>query len=294
MAQPDTCDTNKTFATRLTRRMQEARMSEQDVARRMKVDPTLVRRWKSGNAYPNEMMLRRLANALKLDAAYLSGEERVKEPASLSEQRALQAEKQLLEGARIDDVISRHGYHDARDLFIAIARYTKAQPFTDDEKGYFYKNIRAGMEAKNITITQMCWSVGVGKCVLDAWRGGSRMPARCLIPRIASILGMSGRELLGGPPHAEDRKITTPQIMVPPEKACDDSKAIQSGEAQQDMGSLKISVRYAADAKGKYADYSFDGKAFSVKMTASLVGISPETLSDIGEEMQNAAIAMIR
>jgi len=278
----------KTFTTRLTRRMQEARLSEQEVARRMNVEPALVRRWKFGNAYPNDMMLCRLANLLKLDVDYLSGEERAKETASLSEQRALTAEQQLLEGVQIDDVIHRHGYQDARDLFVAITRYTKAPPFTDDEKGYFYKNIRARMEEKGITCTQMCWSVGVGKSVIDAWRSGSRMPARCLIPRVASILGMSGRELLGGPPLPEDREKTAPPLLKVPETVQKDAAA------REESGSLSIRVRYAADAKGKYADYSFDGAMFSVKFTAPLTGITPETLVDIGEEMQSAAVAMIR
>ena len=290
MAEANISDKIKTFSTRLTRRMQEGRMSEQEVARRMNVEPALVRRWKFGSAYPNDMMLRRLANVLRLDAEYLSGAERVKETASPSEQRALTAEKQLLEGNRVDEVVAWNGYQDTRDLFVAIAKNTKAPPFTDDEKGNFYKNIRARMEEKGITNTQMCWSTTVGLSTVEAWRCGSRMPARCLIPRIASILCMTGRELLGGPPLPEDRELAKPSETEASKKEQDEKDTATQAES----GSLKINVRYAADAKGKYADYGFDGMRFTVKLTTTLVGITPEMLMEIGEEMQGAAIAMIR
>ena len=178
----------------------------------------------------------------------------------------------------LDEVIARHDYHDARDLFIAIARYTKTPPFTDDEKGSFYKNIRSRMEEKGITLTQMCWSAGVGRATLDAWRGGARIPARCLIPRIASILGMTGRELLGGPPLPEDRELIKPTVPENPIK----EQGVKDMQEQKESGTLKISIRYGADAKGKYAEYSFDGRMFTVKFTAPLTGITPETLADIG------------
>jgi len=285
--------------------MQEARMSEQEVARRMNVEPALVRRWKFGNAYPNDMMLRRLANVLKLEVAFLSGEERANRELSQAEQRVADAEKMLYSGAGVMDTVSKLGYKDARDMMTQMKNHSKAQKYTDDEQGWFYKNVREKMREKKITSTQMSWSVGVDVTSVSNWRCGKRMPPRCLIPRISSLLGMSGRELLGGPPLPGDREKTSPPQLVKPqlEKApvVPESSIVSAApesapevEVRKEDGTLKIAVRYAADAKGKYADYVFDGKYFTVKITAPLTGLLPETLADVGEEMQKAAIAMIR
>ena len=65
-------------------------------------------------------------------------------------------------------------------------------------------------------------------------------------------------------------------------------------EEQKQDGALEIVVRYAAEAKGRYAEYTFDGKAFAVKITSPLTGLTPETLADMGDEMQKAAVSMIR
>lgn len=124
------------------------------------------------------------------------------------------------------------------------------------------------------------------------------MPIRCLIKRIAHVLGTTGRELLGGPVLAEDT------IKRPPPEKKDVKKAEAEGvkkdnrmelpEKCEEVGGLRIKVKHTAEANGRYAEYYFDGVFFTVKMEKELKGITPEVLMEVGEEMQQAAISMTK
>ena len=298
-----TANENKTFVVRLTRRMQEANISESELAKRMQIKPTLVRRWKRGNAYPQGLMMRRLAGILQVEENYLTRDEaeRKKSEHLESQIRALDAEKRLTEGKSINEVIAELEYGNSSAMFAAISKHSKACPYTEKEQGDFRKTLSDRMREKEITRVQFSWSVGIGLSSVDNWLGGRRMPPRCLIAKIAGVLSLTGRELLGGPPLLCDKE-KTDRTAVPEkgaeastsEKEVETSAPDRSDAFCKTDGTLEIKMRYAAEGKGKHAEFRFDGKVFSVKITTPLDGISPEILSDVGEELQRAAVAMTK
>ena len=306
---------NQTFVTRLTRRMREASITETELARRLQIRSSLVRRWKCGNAYPQGIMMRRLADALQVKESYLNcGEPEKKTPGQIAlENRALNAEKLLFEGKSINDVAAECGYKSSTAMFISISFFSEACPYTDDEQGAFRKIFSDRLEAMGLTQNQFAWSVGLSKSTISNWAIGNKMPPRCLIPLIARTLGLTGREVLGGPPLPCDREKTVvaqhekeqssvikeeslmPKDQSPtPKKTAVIKSPESAGEGWMKDGTLEIRARYAAEGRGKHAEFQYDGNTFCVKFTTPLDCMSPETLSDIGDELQRAAVVMIK
>ena len=216
-----TANENKTFVVRLTRRMQEANISESELARRLQIKPTLVRRWKRGNAYPQGLLMRRLAGVLQVEENYLTRDETERKKAEHleSEFRALNAEKRLTEGKSINEVVAELEYGNTSAMFAAISKHSKACPYTEKEQGDFRKTLSDRMREKEITRVQFSWSVGIGLSSVDNWLGGRKMPPRCLIQKIAGVLSLTGRELLGGPPLLCDTEKT--DLTPAPEKGAE-------------------------------------------------------------------------
>lgn len=68
------------FSTRLKQKMDEKRINQSTLARRLNVTPTAVWNWENGNSTPRQKTMSRLAQVLNADENWLRGAAATAEP----------------------------------------------------------------------------------------------------------------------------------------------------------------------------------------------------------------------
>lgn len=282
------------FRVRLMCAMKEANVSSSDLAKAIGVSPNEIYTWAGGYESPTMEMIGKIARMLGCSESKLIGEDVPHVPkdpeinaTDFPRPNTIGAKNDLLAGINAQEAAKRNGFSKVSGMFGSLMSYFPNPIISSDEAEALKVSLPNLLRQNEMTAKELANKIGVSRCTVNNWILGRTKPIQFLIPLMAKKLRCTEQYLIGGEYVNSKVPVKQPVPVVEAEKP----EKVETATEAPDH--LIVRKYYRADATGRFANYQFDGKMFTLKFHSVADTMTPEELLALGEEIQRAAVEMV-
>ena len=282
------------FRVRLMSAMKEANISTSTLASALGVSWDSLYTWAAGYEAPSMEMIGKIARTLGCSESKLIGDDVPHVPkdpeinaTDFPRPNTLGAKNDLLAGINAQEAARRNGFCKVSGMFGSLMSYFPNPIISSDEAEALKVSLPNLLRQNEMTEKELANKIGVSRCTVNNWILGKTKPIQFLIPLMAKKLRCTEQDLIGG------ENVSSKETVKQPSPAVEEEEPKKVEAATEAPDHLVVRKYYRADATGRFANYQFDGKMFTLKFHSVADTMTPEELLALGEEIQRAAVEMV-